>query len=848
MQFPFLFSELDNIDAMVLAIARAAPEGHHDELIGPGGKLRGVWGQFFASLGIKSLAALNAAQQQIQKRIEEDGVTYNVYGDQTSMPRRWSLDLLPFLISAVDWRDIEPALRQRARLLSALMGDIYGKQQLLSEGLLPPALVLGSPGYQRSMHGVAPLGGSHLQIIGFDLARGPDNKWWVVGQRTQAPSGLGYALENRIIIGRTFPHAFATMQVQRLAASYNQFLQSLIKAAPFDPITDTGAPRVVLLTPGRFNETYFEQSYLANYLGIPLVEGSDLTVRSDRLYLKTLYGLERVHVVIRRIDDSFCDPLELNPASALGVPGLLQAVRAGQVLVANSIGSAVLESPALQGFLPAISRRVLGEELLLPPRDSWWCGETIAKEQAFAHLHEVRVRATYRGIRPLPKGAEGEGLVDIDAVKPWIEANPEAYTIQSYLPYSKTPCWSGRGLAPHSAVVRFYAVHLGDGQWHIMPGGLTRIAEKQDEVSMQRGGSSADTWVMTGEAPDSFSLLAVRAEMPTQLMRRRVVSSRVAENLFWMGRYTERLENGIRLAQAILQVEAESLQSEQAVSQALQQAALGIGLLKAELDPDCVDPVPLHTTPLQRAVIEQMADPDARSLLFDMNGLIHCSNQIRDRLSLEHWQQISQGQEYFSRSFAQNMGVSVDHILRTLQTISTNLSVVTAAQTDGMTRDDGWRLLMLGRQIERLQNMSLFLQTFFSSGAVWRDTGFQWVLDIFRSTLTYRSRYQGQRHASLLLDLLVHDPENPRSLACTMSVIRQEVTSLQDATGYDFHLQEDVIGAMSLREFLSPENPDSAGTVALTLRCQRAATALSDRLEARFFSHTQDVNRQVLSS
>jgi uncharacterized circularly permuted ATP-grasp superfamily protein len=532
--FPF-DSDTDSAGA-ARRLAFAASPGHYDELLDTDGGLRPVWRRFFAQLGMAGLGDLGRREQMLLGQVREHGVTYNVYSDENGAARRWSLDLLPFIIDEPDWKIIEAAVRQRAAVLSAIMRDVYGPQTLLREGLLPPALVLGSPGYLRSLHGVAPPGGIFLHVVAFDLARGPDGRWWVLGHRSQAPSGLGYALENRLIVARLFSDNFAKLRIQRLASSYRRLLETLVRHAPRDPGEGSGPPRIVLLTPGRYNETYFEQAYLAHYLGVPLVEGGDLTVRDDRLFLKTLYGLERVHAVIRRLDDVFCDPLELRPDSALGVPGLIHAIRCGNVLIANALGAAFLESPAIHGFLPGIARRLLDEELLLPPRDSWWCGEAAARARAFATLRTARVRSTYRGAGKKPAITRGTGLLDLADVRAEIERNPDAFTIQSYLPYSKAPCWSRQALVPRSAVLRVFAIADGQGDWHVMPGGLTRIADQQDEVSMQRGGSSADTWVVTGEEVDPFTMLPDRLRADEVVSRRRIVSSRAAENLFgWAG-------------------------------------------------------------------------------------------------------------------------------------------------------------------------------------------------------------------------------------------------------------------------------------------------------------------------
>ncbi|HEU0199266.1 MAG TPA: circularly permuted type 2 ATP-grasp protein, partial [Burkholderiaceae bacterium] len=393
-------------DAAALAAARARPvaPGHFDELRDASGALRAPWQEFFTAIGTWGLADLDRRAAMIARRIRDDGITYNVYSEEGTPQRPWSLDLLPLIIDADAWSAIEQGVVQRATLLTAIMRDAYGEQSLIRDGLLPAALVLGHPGYMRPL---APLAGrtqageSYLHIIAFDLARGPDGAWRVVTQRTQAPSGLGYALQNRLIVSRLFPEAFRRLRVQRLASSFRRLLDGLVRACPPDDDPNV-APRIVLLTPGPFNETYFEHAYLARYLGIPLVEGSDLTVRDARVFLKTLYGLQRVHGILRRLDDDFCDPLELRPDSTLGVPALLQAVRARQVLIANALGSRFLESPALAGFLPAIARRVLGRDLLLPSLDSWWCGERAAFDEIAPRLSELVIKPTYppRTTRP----------------------------------------------------------------------------------------------------------------------------------------------------------------------------------------------------------------------------------------------------------------------------------------------------------------------------------------------------------------------------------------------------------------------------------------------------------------
>ncbi|MDP3169915.1 MAG: circularly permuted type 2 ATP-grasp protein, partial [Polaromonas sp.] len=458
------------------------------------------WHRFFNFLGGEGFEDLNHRAANLRRQIRDNGVTYNVYADADGPQRPWSLDLFPLVLSASDWAQISAGISQRARLLDRIMADVYGPQQLLSLGLLPTALVQGHPGYLRAMHGVRPAGGTFLHIAAFDLARGPDGRWWVVSQRTQAPSGLGYLLENRLAISRLFPQAFREMKVQGLAASYKALIDGMKAHSP----AGAGATdkRIVLLTPGPYNETYFEHAYLARYLGLTLVEGSDLLVRDNRLYLKTLQGLEPVHGLLKRLDDEFLDPLELRSDSTLGVPGLLQAIRAGNVLVANAPGSAFLESSALLGFLPALSRHLLEEPLALPSLATWWCGEQAALQEVLPLLKDCVIRGTYPGSGIDSVIAQTLSRRQLDEWAGRLLRRSDDYTVQAYLPLSQTPTWHGNRLAPRSVMLRVFAVADGNGSWQVLPGGLARLAGPNDKIaSMQQGGSSADVWALG--APDA---------------------------------------------------------------------------------------------------------------------------------------------------------------------------------------------------------------------------------------------------------------------------------------------------------------------------------------------------------
>jgi uncharacterized circularly permuted ATP-grasp superfamily protein/uncharacterized alpha-E superfamily protein len=829
-------------------LAAPARAGYYDELRdGTSGALRAPWRAFFSAIGEVGLADLDRRAATVARQIGDDGVTYNVYSEEGGPQRPWPLEVLPFVINADEWAAIERGLVQRARLLEAILADVYGPADLLRAGLLPPALVFGHPGYLRPLVGATPAG-AFLHIVAFDLARAADGRWWVVSQRTQAPSGLGYALQNRLIVARLFPEPFREMHVQRLASSYRRLLDTLLRQGAV--IGAAGAPRVVLLTPGPYNETYFEHAYLARYLGIPLVEGGDLTVREDQVFLKSLYGLERVHAILRRLDDDYCDPLELRPDSSLGVPGLLQAVRAGNVVMANALGSGFLESPAINGFLPAIARHMLGSELVLPSQDSWWCGEAAARDAAVKHLEQMVAKPTYgsRGARGFESRiVANQSEAERAQMLARIETDPDAVTLQSYVPLSQTPTWAAGAVVPRAAMVRTYAIADAAGGWHALPGGLTRIAARYRQgVSMQRGGSSADTWVQAAGPIDTFSMLPEPLRPGDLAHKRRSVSSRAAENLFWMGRYSERSELSVRLARSVLTLLADDADMAPELLGVLHELCVRSGLV-----PDGV-PTPAQSLPVfERTLIAGLVGGDeALGLAFNLSSLVRAGAQIRDRLAVEHWRLLVGAAEALSASGARRNAASIwssDQVMRVLTDLALHLAAITGAQTDRMTRDDGWRLLTIGRQVERLAGLSDAMHTLFDANLVLDEDGFDLLLGLFDSRITYRALYQRRQEIPPLLDLLVQDVANPRAFACIVGVLRTEIARLPV-------VEADELVALLPQPDQWPLLADLCATdvagrferlLAFTSRLQDSAADLSNAVEELFFSHTADAFRRL---
>ncbi len=749
----------------------------------------GVWGQFFANMEARTSADLDSRAASLQRQIRDNGVTYNVYADAEGPQRPWSLDLFPLVVDAPSWQHIEAGVQQRMRLLEAVMADVYGPQSFLAQGLLPPALVHGHPGYLRAMAGVRPVGGRHLHVTAFDLARGPDGNWWVVGQRCQAPSGLGYLLENRLAVSRQFPQAFQALKVQRLASTYRALMDSLKAHSP------AGADaHIALLTPGPYNETYFEHAYLARYLGLSLVEGSDLIVRDERLFLKTLRGLVPVHGLLKRVDDQYLDPLELRADSTLGVPGLLQAIRAGNVLVANAPGSAFLESPALLGFLPALAQHALGEDLRLPALPTWWCGERSAMEDALSRLREHTIKPTYPGsaIHTSFESVIGNtlGQTALDAWAGRIMRQSEDHTVQAYMPLSQMPTWhSGAGpgqpgaMVARSVLLRVFAVSdgqdaAGQPRWRVLPGGLARVAgTTADIASMQRGGSSADVWALTEGEVDTTTLLPSALTPAVLAQRKRLVTSRAAENLYWLGRYTERSENTVRLAALTLDCLGGEEQSSAPLLQWLSQMAVANTLVL----PGTPSAVQARRV-FERTLVASLASADgATSVGFNVRALKMAAATVRERLSQEHWHTIVKAEEtLFTQSarLAAQGDYAPAQALRVLGDLSDQLSAITGAQTDRMTRDDGWRLLSIGRHVERLHFLASALARSFETGAVDTDGGFEALLTLFDSTITFHAQYQQSRDIAALTDLLVLDRDNPRSLGWVAHTLRGRLAKL----------------------------------------------------------------------
>ncbi len=730
------------------------PRSHHAEL----------W------RGLEALGTgeLGKRWEQGRRLVRENGVTYNVYGDPRGMDRPWVLDPIPLMIGATEWAKLASGLDQRARALDALLADLYGPARVLSEGLLPPELVLGCPGFLRPLVGATPTGGVHLHLYAADLARSPDGTFWVLGDRTQAPSGAGYALENRIVVSRLLPQLFRDCRVERLAPFFSALRESLANLAP----RSREQPRVVLLTPGAYNETYFEHAYLARYLGYSLVEGADLTVRDHTVYLKTLGGLERVDVILRRIDDGFCDPLSLRSDSTLGIAGLVRAVRHGNVTVANSLGSGLVESPALLAFLPALCQFLLDEPLAVPSVATWWCGEQPALDYVIDHLPELVIKPAFFG-PSAPEPVFGGSLSTAERAElgKRIRARPGAFVGQEQVALSTAPVWAGEAVQPRHVSLRAFLA-LGPSGYVALPGALTRVSSSRNSlvVSMQRGGGSKDTWVLSSGLPSSLSLLRPQGGRVAIVRSRADLPSRVADNMFWLGRYTERAEGTARLLRSVI-----ARLTDDALGGRSRELEVLISALESgtELPPGTLTGGGAR---LERRLFELLVAPTPpRTLRASIESAFRAGSLARDRLSSDTWRTLAQLHEQVLE-FELRQRLELGDALEALNRLVLGFAAFSGLVMENMTHNPGWSFADIGRRIERAMLIAHLVRATLVESS--DETTFDGLLEVADSTITYRARYRGLVALEPVLDLVLTDETNPRSVAYQLVAIDEHLKTL----------------------------------------------------------------------
>jgi uncharacterized circularly permuted ATP-grasp superfamily protein/uncharacterized alpha-E superfamily protein len=796
--------------------------GIFDEMMDADGHVRPHWQPFLSMLGALGTAEVARRFAGADKYLRDSGVYYRVYEDPTGVERPWPLSHIPLLIDHAEWTVLQASLVQRADLLEAVLADAYGPAELVRKGRVPAALIAGNPEFLRPLVGVTPAGGAHLRLYAVDVGRGADGRWWVLGDRTQAPSGAGYALENRLALSRAVPDVYRALRVERVAPFFQAFHADL---SSFNRQDDS---RVCLLTPGPMNEIYFEHAYLARYLGLLLVEGQDLTVRDDGVFIRTVSGLKRAEVLLRRVDADFVDPLELNAGSRLGVDGLVQAVRAGKVVIANALGAGVMEARAMLAFLPALAPAISGRPLAMPNVATWWLGQADVRAEMTKRLDSMVVAPAFGGEPPgvaIGEGTLGAALEEAEHARlvAAIADRGVDFVVQEAVTLSTMPTWHDGRLEPRPFILRLFLARCGEG-WTVMPGGFVRIADNVDAraVSLQQGGRTADAWVLSEGPVAETTLLPT----PEQIAIRRatgVLPSRAADNLFWVGRYIERAEATLRLVRALINRIGETDESTAPVIEEIK------SLLEAwSAGPNDIP----HAKPglIARAALRGDFEGSLPNLA---RAARSAASVIRDRFSPDAWRALNDLVSIITARLAPGLSESlmVERVEAALRIVSAFSGLV----RENMTRLAGWRFLELGRRIERALATCRFVRQFASGLA--SGASLDVLLELCDSQITYRQRYVMIAARAPVIDLVVLDPNNPRAVAHQFVYVEAHLAALprQHADGRLSAPQQIAVSAATKLRTADPAGIDDA----LLTDTEDALMRLSESIAATHLSYSE---------
>jgi uncharacterized circularly permuted ATP-grasp superfamily protein/uncharacterized alpha-E superfamily protein len=781
----------------------------------------GLWPQWrallgaFAGLGDGGLVERG---HRLDRAFEEEGVT-------SLLPRRevaqedqpddrdvWRCDPVPLPIAAAEFAELEAGLAQRAALLELVLRDMYGPASLLSSGVVPPELIYANPGFLRPC-GSAPSESQRLQFYAADLVRGPDRAWRVIADRTAAPAGSGYARENRRVLARVVPEVFRPMQLQRLSS-------------------DQANPSIALLTPGVGDPQWFEHMFLSRELSCGLVEGDDLTVRAGKVFLKTLRGLQPIDVLLRRVDGRLVDPLELEVGSLKGVTGLLDAWRAGNVRIVNDPGSGLAEAPALSAFLPQIAMQLLGEKLKLAGVPTLWLGQKRARDLVLADPSKWLIRPALDGAAPGRRTGE-LAPKELTLLLRQIEERPGDYAATTWIPPSVAPCAAPGGLVPRPFVMRLFLVFDGHG-WRAMQGGLARVLETSGAIAgkLPREGLSKDVWVLNDESGDLVGPSVVPA--PPLAIRRAAgeLPSRVADNLFWLGRYAERLESSARLVRSTLTRvgRGSPLPRDTAELHALSRCLVQAGLMDA-------DAGPLAGRMLAEAVLSSVRDGGLIARQFAR--VARLTESARDRLTGDMYTTFTQSLRE-ARNEAQAAGRSLDDLSHAMIGVLRFSAAVAGVAAENMVRGGGWLFLDLGRRVERAQAVAAQVACSLELPPARIEPGLRLMLELCDSVITYRSRYLTVLQPAPVLDLVLADEGNPRALAFQLAAMRtriEEVAGTDDAFTAEAAALQSQAAGMVADVIAAPFQAQEAVTLPPRLRTLAAAVAdLSDRIGRRYFT------------
>ncbi|MBC9033364.1 circularly permuted type 2 ATP-grasp protein [Sphingomonas sp. JC676] len=716
-----------------------------------------AWAGLFEELAALSGENLAIARERAQRNAEDIGTGFRIAGEGEERP--WPLSPVPLLIEQAEWKGIADGIAQRAELMETLLQDLYGESKLVADGDVPAALVTGSPFFLRPLARLTPPGGYHLQFVAADLCRGPSGEWRVLADHLRAPAGAGYALENRLAMARTLDGLQTRINIERHAPFFAAFREGLAA------LCRRAEPRMALLTPGRLNPSYAEQAHLARYLGFLLVEGADLAVLDDKLYVRTIAGLKRVDALWDRLDPRLLDPLALDSHSTIGVPGVIDAMAEGNVVIANAPGVGLLEAPAFAAFLPRLSELLLGEPLKLPNIATWWCGQDTERDHVAANLDSLLIAPAF-GNPPLglPEGQAALGsTITGDARTALLEdmaRRPQDYVGQEVVCLSTMPVGAEDGLAPRPFTLRVFAARGADGQWIVLPGGFARIGEHPDARAavMGEGTWSADVCV---HGPDPVAPVSLLPSGDSTQLRRNpgTLPSRVADNLFWLGRYLERGEALLSVLRVLL---GNSISADTGAALAGDTVRRLVSLVVTS--GAAPEPRALKRADLTHLARTALEDEGARSVRA-INAQAKLIGEVsRERLSADMVRLLD-------APFPTG-----GSLLDKAGSLQRRYSALAGLAGEHMARTDAWRFHELGRRIERASAAIRFLRSFGGADATSDDLST--LLDLADSQISYRQRYLTGIARVPVIDLVALDPGNPRAIAFQAGAISEHLNKL----------------------------------------------------------------------
>ncbi|MDB4021039.1 circularly permuted type 2 ATP-grasp protein [Litorivicinus sp.] len=720
--------------------------------------IRSAWETLSAALDFDNGNQQVRWSEEVERRLKENGLTYQAHTSRDYESRQGQLDVVPYLMDESTYELLALGLSQRVRFFEALLADLYGERRLIADGSIPAELLFANPEYLIEVHGLNP-NSPWISFLAHDLVRDSEGQWFVLGQSTRAPAGLGYVLERRMIMSRVMGYLLRRMSVKRLSGFFRT-LRSFLRADSRD--NDLS----ILLTPGHTVESYFEHAFLANHLDFTLAEGDDLTVRGNRLMLKTLSGLRPVSGVLRRVVDKDLDPLELNPQSRHGIPGLMEVVRSGGVRMGNVPGSGVIDSPLWMGRFDGLCQKLLGEELILKSIPALWFGDSDEHEECFSLWPNLLVR--HAGAYPTSESFVVHDLEPIEQarLRARIEADPCGWVAWAAIDLERVPVANGSVRDESHAVIRMYTAQSQDKKIDVMPGGLAACNHSAAWAQLRPNTPEQykDIWVMGAEPDTQLSIFAEMDVFVIGSNDQSMTPSRVADAMFWLGRYIERADALTRLVREVLAGVID-------VRTEKQQAAHW--LLGAQINTEDIT-LEDAAFDIHQAFFVRDA-PGGFSELID--AIMRNARATPDYLSDDSWRALVNLEQMINR-IAWMKRSDAGRLLDQVDLILMQLAAVSGLNNDTMSRTYANCFMDIGRHLERASKTLILLNYAFQSLKPQDVSQWEMVLEVTDTVMTYRRRYRTRLHPTAILDLLLLDADTPRSISYLAARLEKLVNTL----------------------------------------------------------------------